>query len=110
MSCAKILKLLTLRYGTLNYDEGPPSSSVGQAVSRRPVFDPRSVHVRFVEDKEATEKAFSHEIRFFPENINHPLLRTNLDLTHILLLSERQTAKSGNPPKSFFFKKTGNIG
>jgi hypothetical protein len=59
----------------------------GKAVSRRPVFDPRSVHVRFVENKEETERVLLHKIRFFHENINQPLFRTHLDLAYISLQS-----------------------
>jgi len=62
-----------LQYGTLNHDEGPPSSSMDQTVNRRPVFDSRLVHVRFVVDKEATAQVFLHELQFFPENINQQL-------------------------------------
>jgi hypothetical protein len=78
-----------------------------QAVSRRPIFYPRSVNVRFVVNKEARDEVFLHKLRFFPENIYQPLFRTQLDLTYILLLSEGQRAKFGNLPKIFFFSENG---
>ena len=57
-----------------------------QAISNRPVLDPRSVHVRFVVEKEATEQGFLQELPIFPDSINQPLFVSHLELTFILLL------------------------
>jgi hypothetical protein len=85
---------------------------MGQAVSRQPVFDPRSVYVTFVLDEDATEQVFLHEDIFSPRSINQPLLHTHLHPTYILLLSESQRPMLGNLPKTMtmvFFRKRGKV-
>jgi hypothetical protein len=77
---AKFLKTSALLYETVNHDEGTPSSSVGESFSQGPLFDLRSLHVRFVLDKETTEQVSLQELRFSPESITQPLLHSHLNL------------------------------
>jgi hypothetical protein len=83
--------------------------AMGQAASRRPLslqkpgFDPSSLHVRLLVDKEHRDRIFSREIRFSIVSIVPPMLLT-LSFIYKLLLTEGKKGAAWEPSqKQIFF-------
>ena len=72
--------------------------SVASLSPRRLVFDPRSVHVRFVVEKVSVGQVPVPVLLFPPVSTVPPLLHTH-PVTYMLLLPEGQTGEAWEPSK-----------
>ena len=77
-------------------------------LSRRPGFDPRPVHVRFVLSRVALWQVFLPVLRFSLSVSFHQC--STFTFIYMLLLSEEQTGAAWEPPKAMLFRKSENIG
>jgi hypothetical protein len=82
------------------------SRSVTGLSWRRPVFDLRSVFVRFVGGKVAVGQFFLPVLRFSPVSINPPLLHTHLHL-HAALTRRTNGRSSGTFQKATLLRISG---
>ena len=77
--------------------------------SRRPVFDPRPVDVRFVVDKMTLGQVFLQVLRFSPFSIIPPILHTHLH-PHLALTRKTNARSLGTFQKAMFFRKSSKAG
>jgi hypothetical protein len=110
-SCTTFLSnVLYLRYETVDDDEGPLGRAMAQAVSRRPAFNPRSVHVWSVLGKVAMGQVSIREFHLSSASIIPPVLHTRLQLGLHVAVTRSTNCESLAPSKSNVFRKSGNIG
>jgi hypothetical protein len=69
---------------------------LGGALPRRPRFDPRSVHVRFVVEKSGTVTGFYRSILFAPVSIIPPVMHAQLHLHDALTGRTNRRSKLGS--------------
>jgi hypothetical protein len=76
---------------------------------RKPGFDPRSVHVRFVMDKVALGQVFLPVLRFPPVSVIPSVFHIHFHL-HVALTRRTNGRSLGTFQKAVLFRKSGSIG